>query len=506
MSTRIINARRNIISGFANKLLSILMPFLIRTVLIKKLGMDYLGLDNLFVSILQVLNLSELGLSSAIVYCMYAPIAENNVKVVNAYYGFIRKAYQVIGVLVLFLGVLIIPILPHLIRGNVPGDINLYTLFFVYLFNAVISYFLFAYKNVMLSASQRVDIYNNIMSISRLVMYSLQIIVLFSFSNYYVYIIMVPLSTIINNIITSKYVDNHFKEYRPCGKLRSEEIESLKHQIIGLFIGKLCVITRNSFDSIIVSAYFGLVVTAIYNNYYYIMNAVVAIMAIISASIIPGIGNSIATETVEKNYHDFMKFNFIFCWVTGCCTVLLVCLYQPFMKMWVGRSNMFSLSSAILFAIYFFVLMIGNIRAAYTEAAGLWWENKGRAIFESVANLILNVVLGKVWGVNGVIVATILTTVIINFIMSSKIIYKYYFKNIKINEYFIISLFWVIAAGISMIICLYVNKIVELDGILELVKCSIICLCVSNTIFWVIFHKTKLYLKSKKWIVKAFER
>lgn len=76
MSTRIINARRNIISGFANKLLSILMPFIIRTVVIKKLGMDYLGLDNLFVSILQVLNLSELGLSSAIVYCMYAPIAE----------------------------------------------------------------------------------------------------------------------------------------------------------------------------------------------------------------------------------------------------------------------------------------------------------------------------------------------------------------------------------------------------------------------------------------------
>lgn len=152
----------------------------------------------------------------------------------------------------------------------------------------------------MLSASQRVDIYNNIMSISRLAMYALQIIVLFSFSNYYVYIIMVPLSTIINNIITSKYVDNHFKEYRPCGKLSSEEIESLKHQIIGLFIGKLCVVTRNSFDSIIVSAYFGLVVTAVYNNYYYIMNAVVAIMAIISASIIPGIGNSIATETVEK--------------------------------------------------------------------------------------------------------------------------------------------------------------------------------------------------------------
>ena len=65
------NATRNIITGLFNKLISIVFPFIIRTFIIKKLGMEYSGLDNLFTSILQVLNLSELGFSSAVVYCMY---------------------------------------------------------------------------------------------------------------------------------------------------------------------------------------------------------------------------------------------------------------------------------------------------------------------------------------------------------------------------------------------------------------------------------------------------
>lgn len=501
MSTeRTKNARRNIISGFTNKMVSIVMPFVIRTVLIKKLGMDYLGLDNLFVSILQILNLSELGVSSAVVYCMYGPIAEHDVKKVNAYYKLIKKIYLFIGIIILTLGLIIMPFLSYLIKGKIPSNINIYILFLIYLFNTVISYLLFAYKNVILNATQRVDVYNNIMTVSRMLMYVVQIMVLLLYSNYYVYIIFLPLSTIINNIITSRYVDNHYKEYYPSGELCEDEKKELKHQVIGLFIGKLCVVTRNSFDSIIVSTYFGLVVTAIYNNYYYIMNAVVSIMLIVSASIIPGIGNSVAIENMEKNYKDFMKFNFIFSWIVGCCTVLLACLYQPFMILWVGEKSMLSQRSAILFAVYFFVLMIGNIRAAYTEATGLWWENKERAILEAITNLILNIVLGRLFGVNGVIFATILTTLVINFIMSSQIIYKYYFKGKKMTEYFGYSLIWAVTTGVAIVICLWLTDLMKITGVLGILFYGIIGVVISCIVFWIIFHNTNQYIKSKKWI------
>ena len=72
------NAKRNIYSGLLSRAISLVLPFLLRTVMINYLGSEYLGLNSLFTSILQVLNLSELGFSHAVVYSMYKPIAENN--------------------------------------------------------------------------------------------------------------------------------------------------------------------------------------------------------------------------------------------------------------------------------------------------------------------------------------------------------------------------------------------------------------------------------------------
>ena len=62
------NASRNIFFGVILKIYQILVPFLIRTAMIYLMGVQYLGLNSLFTSILQVLNLAELGVGSAMVY------------------------------------------------------------------------------------------------------------------------------------------------------------------------------------------------------------------------------------------------------------------------------------------------------------------------------------------------------------------------------------------------------------------------------------------------------
>ena len=53
-----------------------LLPFATRTIMIQTIGIEYLGVDSLFASVLNMLSLSELGFSSAIVYTMYKPVAE----------------------------------------------------------------------------------------------------------------------------------------------------------------------------------------------------------------------------------------------------------------------------------------------------------------------------------------------------------------------------------------------------------------------------------------------
>ena len=122
---RSVNAKRNIVWGLVNKIVCLLLPFLVRTIIIQKMGAEYLGLNNLFASILQVLSLSELGFSSAIVYSLYKPIAENDSNTICAYMAFYRKAYRIIGVVITYIGMVLLPFLKFFISGDVPDDINI---------------------------------------------------------------------------------------------------------------------------------------------------------------------------------------------------------------------------------------------------------------------------------------------------------------------------------------------------------------------------------------------
>lgn len=120
------NAARNIIWGVIEKIITILLPFVTRTILIKVLGAEYLGLNSLFTSILQVLSISELGISTAIVFSMYKPIAEDDNESLCALLNLYRKVYTVIGTIILIAGLLIIPLLPKLIAGGNNTNVNIY--------------------------------------------------------------------------------------------------------------------------------------------------------------------------------------------------------------------------------------------------------------------------------------------------------------------------------------------------------------------------------------------
>ena len=65
------NAMRNLLYGILQKIVNLGMPFVTRTVIIHTLGTEYLGLGSLFSSVLQVLNLAELGVGSAMIFSMY---------------------------------------------------------------------------------------------------------------------------------------------------------------------------------------------------------------------------------------------------------------------------------------------------------------------------------------------------------------------------------------------------------------------------------------------------
>ena len=117
-NSRTYYVKRNIWYGGINKTVTLLLPFLTRTILIQKLGAEYLGLGSLFSSILQVLNMTELGFSSAVTFKLYKPVAEHDTQKVCALMALYRNIYKAVGIGILVIGLMLMPFLPYLIHGS----------------------------------------------------------------------------------------------------------------------------------------------------------------------------------------------------------------------------------------------------------------------------------------------------------------------------------------------------------------------------------------------------
>ena len=67
-NNRTANTTRNIIFGLISRIVNLILPFIIRTIILRKLGAEYTGLGSLFTSILQVLSVADFHLQLYLVY------------------------------------------------------------------------------------------------------------------------------------------------------------------------------------------------------------------------------------------------------------------------------------------------------------------------------------------------------------------------------------------------------------------------------------------------------
>ena len=502
------NTIKGSVWGLVNQIVSLLFPFILRTCIISTFGIKYVGLGSLFTSILSVLSLAELGVGSAIVYSMYAPIAEDDDKKICALLNLYRKVYRITGLVILFVGTILLPFLNHFINDTVPDGLNVYVLYCIYLINSVASYWVFAYKSSLLAAFQRNDIVSKISVSLHAIMYGIQMFAVVYAKDYYLYILCMPVMTISINLATSFIVDRKYPQYKCDGRLESNEIQEIKKQVAGLLSQRLAHKSRNALDNIIISSFLGLTMVAIYGNYFYVINALTGFLAVFLTAMQGGLGNSIAKDSQEKTYDDFLKINFLYMWIAGWSTVCFTILVQPFMRAWVGNDSLFNIDIVILLAFYFYAMKSADIVATYISATGLWWRCKWVYFLEAIINLLLNICLGYYFGIYGIIIATIISVIFVNYIMTTYIIYKYYFTNMCIKKYMIENAYYLLATTISTAgSCYLVDKGYKFmnlmaGDLLEFLIKSLLCVIIPNVLFFALYCHTVRYRQTKEWLLE----
>ncbi len=503
---RVGNATRNIIWGFVEKIILVLLPFVTRTILIKVLGAEYLGLNSLFVSILQVLSISELGLGSAIVFSMYRPIAEDDNNTICALLNVYRKLYHIVGTIILVGGLAVLPFLPKLITGHCPSDVNIYILYIIYLANTVISYYLYAYKAALFSAFQRNDLISKRTTVISLISSLLQITVLLTMQNYYAYVLIIPLATILTNLANAWLAKKMYPHIFCKGAITGEMKEGLKKRIIGLLSYKIYGVIFSSVDAIVISAFLGLTPLAIYNNYFVVQNAIIGFMTILTNSITAGIGNKMVTNNTDDNYVDFKNLVFANGWIVSWFAIFQFCLFQHFMTVWVGKELVFPFVTMTLMVFYFLLPRITTVTMTYKSAAGLWWEDRWRPLVATLVNIIANIILVQIIGMNGVIISTLICTIFINVPWGTYVLFKYYFKRSPM-EYFGLILYYTLITSIVGCVTLFICNLLKNEtSILYLILKILICLVVPNIMLLLIYKNRKEFSYSKDLAFKILNK
>lgn len=492
---RIKNAKRNMITSTFNKIIVILLAFVNRTAMITVLGSDYLGLSSLFTSILSVLSLAELGFGSAIVYSMYKPIADDDETTISMLLNFYSKIYKVVGSAIFIIGMLLIPFLDNLIAGTNNTDVNLVYVYILYLINTSLSYFLFAYRNSLLTAHQRNDVINNISSLTSVLLVVMQIIILYTTENYYFYIIVILLMTMLNNILIYIYTKKMYPTIQCSGEMDKVTRGRILTHIKSLMLHSVGGVIANTFDNIVISAYLGLTAIAIYNNYYYIYNNIAALIIAFYTGILAGVGNCMVTESLEKNERQFSELTFLNNLVCCFCGICLLCLYQPFMEAWLGPELMLGNTTVVLLAMYFYFNMSRRVVIVYKTAAGIWKADQYKPIISAVINLMINIYLIQRIGINAVIISTLFCFVVIEKPWETYVLFRDYFKK-STKDFYLgqlkFLLITMLIAGITYLAseAIYIENVYYRLGYKLITVPSIILLLIL-----LIFNKKLLFLK-----------
>lgn len=508
IESRTVNSIKNSSATILGRIVAMLMNFVLRTVLIRCLGIQYGGISTLFTDILQVFSLVELGLSGAITYALYKPLANQEYSKISALMHFFKNTYNAIAMSIFLLGILCIPFLGFIIKDvpNIKEDIRI--IFMLYVIASSCSY-LVIYKETLIKANQMSRIVVRIEIIVHIAFIGLESILLFIFKEYMIFLVLQVLYYLVRNILVSREVRKRFPKVRFNGndRLTKGEKQRLKKDIGAMALYKISGVVLNGTDSIIISVFLGTGVVGVIGQYRMIQNFISNTVNNIWVSVLPSVGNlAAAKNNAEKQYQVFCQVNFG-SFISSCIisTVMFV-MINPLVGLWVGDRYTVSIATtaAIAFNMYLFLIILPF--QTFRDANGLFVQGKYRPVIMSAINIVLSLLLVKNLGLFGVLFATPISRLATQTWFDPYVVYKYVFKRSPVQYYIeFVKHFFV------TLVCAWIAwKIVTLvdisNGILNLLIGSFVCFIIPIIAYFIIFHRNKQYIQLDSYVKKILKK
>ena len=488
------NSIRNIFAAMLGQLGGILVSLLARVFFLHYLNQTYLGLNGLFTNVLTMLSLVELGVGPAMAYSLYAPLANGDVEKIKSHMAFYKKAYITIGLIIAALGLAFLPFYT-VFMDEVPDIPHLNTIYLLFVTNTVVSYF-YSYKRSLIVCDQKKYIETSIHYGAYFILNVIQIIFLALTQNYVVFLILQVISTWGENFILARKADKLYPYLREkdAAPMDKDDREIIFRNVAAMSMHKVGAVVVNSTDNILVSKLIGLATAGLYNNYYTIIHPLQTVTNQIFESIVASVGNLSASAQegdvtrLKETFNDVFFFAF---WIYTFCAACLLNLLPPFIQfIWLrNRGWLLDKGTLIVLVINFYLYGMRRPVLTFRDASGAFWNDRYKPLFESAINLVASILLARRFGLMGIFLGTMVSTVTTSLWVEPYVLYRNVFRW-PLYDYFIRFLSHaVVTAGV----CFLTVKLCNWVGysLLSIFPRILICAVVPNGMLLLLFHRTK---------------
>ena len=490
---------KNALVSLLAQAFTLLLNFISRSVFIRYLSTEYLGINGLFSNILTLLSFTELGIGGALVYAMYRPMKEKNDEKLSQLLSFYRKAYYGITLVVICVGFVLSFFVEYLVAEQPDIKESMQTIFLMFLLNNALSYML-AYKQSLLMVDQKEYVVSIVQQIVSIIQICAQILILYFTHEYFAYLFCQLIGTILINIVLLLYVNKHYSwvtKKHLKKSLDKEEKRRIFVDIKALSISKIAGVVSNGTDNIIIAQIDGLLSVGMISNYTMIINLLKNLIWNTLSGITGSIGNFNVDSSTEHKRSVFNELFLISFWIYGFVCVCLVVLLTPFITVWLGEDFVIDLKTVIALVAILYVSGINFPYYTFRITCGLFDSVKYNYVMFAVCNVILSIFLGVHYGLVGVYAATSISRLMTVELREGKIVFEQ-ILGLKYIDYIKQYFGSLILVSLASTIAMLLTSLVVLSGWIGLIFKGIVCAISVNIFFWIIFRNTLEYKNVRK--------
>lgn len=453
-SSRTKNSIKNIAFSFGYQILVLVLGFVNRTIFINILGVNYLGISGLFSDILSMLSLADLGFGVALTYSMYKPLAENDYKRLAGLTNLYKRVYRIIALAVTIIGLALVPFLKYLVHLSKPIP-NLQLYYILFLANTVASY-LVVYKTSILTADQKDYVLSKYRSIFSFFQTVFMTLFLWLTHNYTVYLCVQVFFTYAVNFYCSHIAEKEYPFIKEKVELPFSEVKKIFRNLYSVFLYKISGVLLNATDNTLISVLVNTSMVGYYSNYSMIITNVTNLINTVFYSLTASLGNLVVKEKAERRYHVFQMIQSVSVILSTICICGFTFLIQDFIRLWLGSKFVLDYPILIAIVLNFYLGIILLPVWVYREATGLYQQTKYIMVITAIINLGLSIWWGTIWGVAGIIFASVVARVATYVWYEPVLLFKEYFGLSswiyfkEILESIIFTLFLMLAEALSI--------------------------------------------------------